>query len=76
VINQALSGEERGNHIRCPECSASLLGQHGVGCAWYTERLLEVIMDSFDDELKLRVVPRRAPRSAPPPDDPATKKHA
>jgi hypothetical protein len=60
--------------MTCPECGASLLGQHRVGCAWYAERVLEAIVESIDDGMF--DMPRRAPRSAPPPDDPATKKHA
>ena len=63
--------------MRCPECRASMLGQHRAGCAWYAERILEVLIESIDDGVfDMRVVPRRAPRSAPPPNDPAAKKHA
>jgi hypothetical protein len=54
-----------------------MLGQHRAGCAWYAERILEVLIESIDDGVfDMRVVPRRAPRSAPPPNDPAAKKHA
>ena len=62
--------------MECPECGASMLGQHRGGCAWYGDRLLEVIMDSFDDEQKLRVVPRRAPRPSSGVTDSGMKKHA
>jgi hypothetical protein len=62
--------------MACPECKASLLGQHRAGCAWYAERILEAIVESIDDGHKPRVVPRRVPSSAPPPNDPGAKKHA
>ena len=65
--------------MACPECKASLLSEHRIGCAWYAERILEAIVESIDDGCKPRVVPRRAPSSAPPPasrGDPGAKKHA
>jgi hypothetical protein len=46
--------------ICCPECKASLLGEHGVGCAWYAERILECIVDAIADEPSRQQAAQRA----------------
>ena len=53
--------------MTCPECAASLLGEHCAGCAWYAERVLETLVESIEDGVfDMHVMPRRAPRAAPP----------
>jgi len=52
--------------ICCPECKASLLAEHGVGCAWYAERVLECIADAIADEPNHRSAAQRAGAQLPP----------
>jgi hypothetical protein len=45
--------------MRCPACTADLLGEHRAGCAWYAERVLEVIAGAIEDDVMC--APRRPP---------------